>query len=454
MRIASRVGLALVVAAAAGRAEAFPAFARKYGMSCSACHLAWPILNQVGEAFRDSGYQFGRGKDDPVTVTPGYLPVALRTTPAYEYTRVVNSPDLPRPMAVQHGGVPVPPGADVLAGGTIARNISFLLVLAGFSPADGQSIVESAWARLDDLGGSSWVNLKIGKFELDLPASSHRSAALTSGYAAYAALPQGSLLGRNPADGFDLGANQVGIEISGHDERSSTRYALSFTSASGGEALSNNAWSSPFLYLHLQQSVELANPVFPLIRLGVLAGIGWWPTRFEVDGSGNPVDGTGTAAKQFTRLGAEVSWMIGYPATPAWFTLAYVRGQESRGLATGTDPRTGQDLSRTASSFDSGFLELDWVPWTEVDYDALPWLFFGRVDVVRQGKGVGDTTGATVGLRRYLALGPRASAAVHVEAHYDRVKGRGFGAGSVPVGDGQIRDLTTAAALAGIDFAF
>src|SRR5882724_2941798 len=38
-------------------AAAIPAFARKYGMKCSACHLAVPVLNQFGQAFKDNGYR-------------------------------------------------------------------------------------------------------------------------------------------------------------------------------------------------------------------------------------------------------------------------------------------------------------------------------------------------------------------------------------------------------------
>ena len=90
MRSAARLALAVAVAAAASRAEAFPAFARKYGMSCSACHVAWPIFNQVGQNFRDNGYQFGLGKDDPITLSQAYVPISLRTTPAYQYTRTTN----------------------------------------------------------------------------------------------------------------------------------------------------------------------------------------------------------------------------------------------------------------------------------------------------------------------------------------------------------------------------
>ena len=71
-------------------ARAFPAFARKYGLRCTACHESWPKLNDFGRAFRDNGYQMLTGKDDTIFETPGYWPVAVRITPQYAYTQVTN----------------------------------------------------------------------------------------------------------------------------------------------------------------------------------------------------------------------------------------------------------------------------------------------------------------------------------------------------------------------------
>ena len=45
---------------------AIPAFARKYGLPCSACHIGWPILNNFGLALKDNGYQLGNDKDSPI----------------------------------------------------------------------------------------------------------------------------------------------------------------------------------------------------------------------------------------------------------------------------------------------------------------------------------------------------------------------------------------------------
>jgi hypothetical protein len=43
---------------------AVPVFARKYHTACSTCHLAFPVRNAFGEAFRNNGYRFPDGKDE------------------------------------------------------------------------------------------------------------------------------------------------------------------------------------------------------------------------------------------------------------------------------------------------------------------------------------------------------------------------------------------------------
>ena len=64
-------------------ARAIPAFARKYDLPCSACHEAWPKLNDFGIAFRDRGYQLGNEKDSPIWQNPSYWPITFRITPQW-----------------------------------------------------------------------------------------------------------------------------------------------------------------------------------------------------------------------------------------------------------------------------------------------------------------------------------------------------------------------------------
>ena len=51
-------------------AEALPAYARKHQVACSLCHSAWPLLNEAGRTFKESGYRFDR-KPDPKALEPG-----------------------------------------------------------------------------------------------------------------------------------------------------------------------------------------------------------------------------------------------------------------------------------------------------------------------------------------------------------------------------------------------
>jgi len=70
--------VAFLLAALTRDASAIPAFARKYGLPCSACHEAWPKLNSFGQTFKDNGYQLMNDRDAPIWQNPSYWPVAMR----------------------------------------------------------------------------------------------------------------------------------------------------------------------------------------------------------------------------------------------------------------------------------------------------------------------------------------------------------------------------------------
>ncbi len=75
------VGLLLAVffvLASADSALAIPAFARKYGLRCSACHEAWPMLNYFGQKFKDNGYQLMNDRDSPIWQNASYWPATFR----------------------------------------------------------------------------------------------------------------------------------------------------------------------------------------------------------------------------------------------------------------------------------------------------------------------------------------------------------------------------------------
>jgi len=67
--------------------EAIPAFARKTGLACSACHEVWPRLNDFGCSIATRGYKLKRDRDAPVQQDPSYWPLTFRTTAGYQFLR-------------------------------------------------------------------------------------------------------------------------------------------------------------------------------------------------------------------------------------------------------------------------------------------------------------------------------------------------------------------------------
>jgi hypothetical protein len=431
MSVRLRAAGILLVSIVATRAEAIPAFARKYGMSCSACHVAYPVLNQQGIIFRDNGYQFGLEKDEPTALSGAYVPLAARTVPAYQFTHATNQPGEWGKATTRTGGLATPT-LDLMAAGTFGKDVAFLAVLAGFSPDEAGSI-ESAWGRVSNVAGTGWLNVRFGKFELDLPMSERRDILRTSGHAVYAARFPTS------AVAFSLTSNQTGVELEGHDARSLTRYSLALVNPNGDPG-GRGAWSSPLAYAHVSRAFELDSDVLPWLKLGAHGAMGWWPTRFATAG-GAVQPGTGHDYRRYSRVGAELQGIFGSASTPFMWTAVATRGQEEAS-APDVDPAAATEKN----TFTGGYLEVLWVPFADVAYNATPWALFARYDTVRYEHGPGDFDGVAVGVRRQLALGPRAALAVHVEGRADRTKGIGF----EPAGS----EVQTRSALVGFDIAF
>jgi hypothetical protein len=63
LRTALPLWAAIACLGAARPARGLPVFARRYGASCTTCHVQFPKLNAFGEAFRRNGYQMPGGGD-------------------------------------------------------------------------------------------------------------------------------------------------------------------------------------------------------------------------------------------------------------------------------------------------------------------------------------------------------------------------------------------------------
>ncbi len=145
-------------------------------------------------------------------------------------------------------------GIDILAAGTVSKNISFLLV-PSIESDTGSVSFEAANVRFDNIKDNPWINVKFGKAELDLPLSEKRGLTLsnTGGeHQLYHFLPIGDVTATSPAD------NQLGIELMGHSLDDRTRYAVSVVSSNGGN-LGLPAGRSYDFYAHFSRAFLSAN---------------------------------------------------------------------------------------------------------------------------------------------------------------------------------------------------
>jgi hypothetical protein len=313
------VAIVLLTVCSSQVASAIPAFAKKTGLRCSACHEAWPKLNAFGQAFRDNGYQIGNELDSPRYISPLYWPAGVRYTP--EWHRELNGADATDQAA---GGVqPVTTqgfdlsGVDLWFAGVLEKDISFVVLPS--SDENGNFHFESGWVRFDNLLRKPWINLKAGKFELDEMVSEKRILTLSQvggiyeiyhylplidarAFAATAMAPGETGVS---ATGFGLGDNQLGLELAGHSHNDYTRYSVSvLTSSDGGVNLPTSKAYDTFLAASRQVNINILGPE----TVGVFSYIGQAPTRYLTQtpaGGGAPtnIPGSGFGSKIFTRTG-------------------------------------------------------------------------------------------------------------------------------------------------------
>jgi len=197
--------------------------------------------------------------------------------------------------------ITIPPEAFV---GTLENNISFLLVPS--SDETGAFHFESANVRFDNLFHSPWLNVKLGKFELDSFISEKRGLTLSGsggGYQLFHFIPvnDGNTFGQ-------VGDNQVGAEWMGHSFDDRTRLSAAVLSSTDGNPDVPYGRNSYTAFLAGSQAFSAGK--LGVQRLGGYAMIGQAPTTFLTSG-GVPVPGSGTGNKSFSRVGFEGLFYLG-----------------------------------------------------------------------------------------------------------------------------------------------
>jgi hypothetical protein len=424
-------------------AYGIPAFARKYGLPCSACHEAWPMLNNFGQTFKDNGYQLGNDRDAPIYQSPAYWPITFRSmtqwhresnnrsavdaTPGNPATGLVES-------TVTTSGFDLS-GVDVITAGTLYKNISFFV--QPFINNNGITLSQ-AWVRFDNLAGSRWLNVKMGKFELDEPISQERSLTLsnTGGlYYNYFFTPPGD-------NNFFLGIGfpQLGVELLGHSANDYTRYSVAVVSSNNGQTglPSNQSYS---VYANFDQAFEA--PRLGKQQIGVYAYLGQSPTFYQTI-DGNRIPGTGTGNRGFYRIGAYGHWYLG----KFDFYTFYLHGHDNVFLGNAVPANQPASLPPGAvgPGWNGGFVEAHFNPNPRL-------IFIGRYELIRMSQqanpsirgNLGNLDTWTIGYRWYPFMSPRAGLAWFQE--YSQL----MNAGAAPLSG---KDDTSSSLLMGFDFDF
>lgn len=457
------------------QADAIPAFARKYDFKCNVCHVpGFPKLNDFGNLFRDRGYQLGSDADLPTYegIGMGFWPVSLRTTVGYQLASVRTDGS-----GITSGGFGFT-GLDLLSFGTLHRNLAFGVVFtpglgsAGFGTGASDSDLESAFVRIMKLErflgvksatGDYLLNLKVGKFELDVPFSEKRSPTLNTTFVMYHYMPgvpytatiggtsTSSYLNPNT---FAIGENQPGAELTGIKKTSLTngyfRYALtalatnSFSGALSGcppDVPCGTGGRGMNFFGHMTQSFG-GYGIVTGQRIGVFGAYGSAPTLVNptcptcqaIAGNGQP----------FSRLGVDVSLTF----NGEWNLFgAWMYGNDSKNMFASQAIADAQN-----ASWNGAFIELDYYPTLLPFFNVPDWFFAYRYDLIRnnrQGdptfaKNYNDVDSHTFLVRYFIHQSTRTDLALHAEYNTYRTKGVGTNGG----------DLLGQTMLIGLDAAF
>jgi hypothetical protein len=420
-------------------AHAFPAFARKYGLRCSACHVAWPILNDFGWRFKDNGYQLMNDRDAPIWQNPSYWPVSFRMTPNW-HRESADKVQVDTAAGPGTGEVEVTSngfdnsGLDILAGGTLYKNISFLLVPS--ADETGAFHFESVWTQVNNLFHTPWVNIKFGKFELDNWISEKRipSLSATGGiYQNYHFIPVGD-------NNFfaQLGDNQLGIQWLGHSANDHTRVSAALFSSNDGnpDLVNANTYSG---YFSASQGFDVGG--LGLQRVGGYYFVGSAPT-YSLTNNSVAIPGSSLGTKGFYRAGFFGDFYISRFEIPVY----YQHGSDSKYFGTATPANGVLPDGAQDPSWNGFFVEPRFIFNPQL-------LFFQRDEFVRMSQqalitnpsDLGNLDVYTFGVRWYPIMTSRAGFALHGE--YSWLKQRK----TAPVTG---TDVTSSSVFFGTDFDF
>lgn len=323
--------LLLVLLVKVPSGQAIPAFARKYGTSCTTCHNNYPELNDFGEAFKKNGFKFPKDdesfvKQDPVLLgskaqkeafpeavypgqIPGTIPISFRYSGFFNWNAhqpvAATQPNGPYPF-VPRTDMFVPNTFTVISAGSFGDNLSFWIdddVSTGGSGADGG--LGDGYLKYNDLGRffhlpTNALNVRFGQFELDLPFTQARTIYL-SDFDVYDQVSVAANGGttNNP---FVLGAPQRAIEFGGYPNNGNFGWSVAITNgANDSTALrgQKDVYARASYQFNLERdpesrhAIQAAGPTGPRDHTSIrVGGFYYYGTNVQNNGSTLQPDGT------------------------------------------------------------------------------------------------------------------------------------------------------------------
>jgi hypothetical protein len=384
--------LALLVVWPWPKAEAIPAFARKYQTSCQTCHIAFPKLNPFGVAFRLRGYHLPGETEDLIKEKPVSL-----GAPAYKkvWPRTVWPSDMPGTIPVSVGTIftdattrtsedgesttikndfRFPEEVAILSGGTLGESLSFFGEIVFASETDGVGVeLEHAQVNFNGpFGTGNAFNVKVGRFMPELTQAFMHGSVLTTegpasmfGYAPIAA-HGGSAVGMEEGAGIALPMGVDGFEAYGilHHR---FLYSVGFSNGIGPGADSMDGNSAKDVF------GKVAYKIGGLAYDGsnyVSSDKNWRELSFELGafayhGNGKNIffsgdeEGTTLEDRHFTRLGVDANVYL----QDLNLIAGYTNGKDEITEYTQDATNVGKYIYNTI--------------FLEGDYVVLPWLHAG-----------------------------------------------------------------------------
>jgi hypothetical protein len=201
------------------RIEAIPAFARKYKISCSTCHVAIPKLKAYGDEFAGNGFLLPDGEEPKrayVNTGDESLSLLKELPLAVRFDAYIQAADRDNVKT----DLEVPYGLKLLSGGPISNHISYYFYFY-ISERGEVAGIEDALLYFNNIGNTS-LDLTVGQFQISDPLFKRELRLTFEDYQIYRIRPGNSELnltydrGLIASYGFDFGTDVIGMVVNGN----------------------------------------------------------------------------------------------------------------------------------------------------------------------------------------------------------------------------------------------